>query len=174
MRTPANPNSFQHHPFAMQLMQRAVQLSFEGMKAGHGGPFGAVIARTTNDEIEIIGEGFNRVLTSNDPTAHAEVLAIREACQKVGDFRLQGFTLFSSCEPCPMCFSACYWSRLDAVYFGNTREDAAVIGFDDAAIYQEVGKSVSEREKLPTIHLPDSAARTAFDTWQALPDKQEY
>lgn len=151
-------------------MQRAVALAQQGMDSNQGGPFGAVIA----DGKKIVGEGFNRVLESNDPTAHAEVLAIRAACQSLASFSLQGLTLYSSCEPCPMCLAAAYWARLDAVYFANTRSDAAGIGFDDAAIYAEVTRSPEQRKELPTIHFPFPAAATTFENWQAKTDRTDY
>src|SRR5215471_21434342 len=138
------------------LMRRAVALSAEKMRAGLGGPFGCVIARNG----EIIAEGSNHVTSANDPTAHAEVVAIREACRKLGTFSLEGCELYTSCEPCPMCLGAIYWARLDRVYYANTRVDAAAIGFDDAAIYREFGKPIDGRA-VPFIHLK-SRRRDAF------------
>ncbi len=152
------------------MMQRAVALAQQGMDGNHGGPFGAVIA----DGTKVVGQGFNRVLETNDPTAHAEVLAIRDACQSLNSFSLQGLTLYSSCEPCPMCLAAAYWARLDAVYFANTRSDAARIGFDDAAIYAEVKRAPELRKELPTIHFPCPTAATAFENWQAKADRTDY
>ena len=115
-------------------MREAIRLSKEGMESGHGGPFGAVVVK----DGEIIASGFNRVLSSNDPTAHAEVTAIREACQRLKHFQLDDCILYTSCEPCPMCLGAIYWARPKAVYYANTRKDAAEIGFDDDFIYREL------------------------------------
>src|SRR5579863_3535871 len=116
------------------FMARAIQLSIDSVRAGEGGPFGAVIVR----EGKIIAEGVNRVTSSNDPTAHAEVLAIRQACEALGVFELKDCELYTSCEPCPMCLGAIYWARLSQIYFANTAEDAAKIGFDDSFIYNEL------------------------------------
>jgi guanine deaminase len=151
------------------LMMRAVNLSLEKMRSKEGGPFGAVITRGG----EVISEGWNQVTSCNDPTAHAEVMAIRKACEKLDTFSLEGCEIYSSCEPCPMCLSAIYWARLDRLYFANSRDDAKAIGFDDAHIYEEVGKPVHERF-IPTIrmHLPEAAA--VFAEWHEKVDKIEY
>ena len=140
----------------VRFMRRAVELAREGMTSGKGGPFGCVIVR----DGEIVGEGCNRVTSTNDPTAHAEVVAIRDACSRLGTFQLDGCTVYASCEPCPMCLGAIYWARPAAIYFGGSKSDAAAAGFDDAFIYDEIGRDISER-KIPTsqilnklLHLP--------------------
>ena len=156
----------QHHA---QHMRRAVSLSAEKMRAGMGGPFGAVIVRNG----EVIAEGFNQVTSSNDPTAHAEVVAIRRACEKLGTFSLEGCEIYSSCEPCPMCLAAIYWARIDAIYFANTRADAALIGFDDDHLYREIPKPINERD-IPTRHLALDEARAVFEEWRIMPDKVMY
>ena len=156
----------QHHA---KHMRHAVELSAEKMRAGMGGPFGAVIVRNG----EVISEGFNLVTSSNDPTAHAEVVAIRRACEKLGTFSLEGCEIYSSCEPCPMCLAAIYWARLDAIYFANTREDAALIGFDDDHLYREIPKPINERD-IPTRHLALDEARAVFEEWRVMPDKVMY
>ncbi len=152
-----------------QHMLRAIQLSAERMRAGKGGPFGAVIVK----DGEIVAEGFNQVTTSNDPTAHAEVMAIRRACEALDTFSLEGCTIYTSCEPCPMCLSAIYWARLEAIYFANTREDAADIGFDDDFLYREIPKPLSERQIL-TEKIDLTEARDVFEEWRVKPDKVMY
>jgi guanine deaminase len=147
----------------------AVDLSRARMLANLGGPFGAVIVR----DGEIIAEGWNEVTSSNDPTAHGEVTAIRRACAKLGTFSLKGATIYSSCEPCPMCLSAIYWARLDRLVFANTRQQAAAIGFDDEFLYQEVPKPIADRS-IPTEHLALSEADEVFDMWMKKADKIEY
>jgi guanine deaminase len=151
------------------FLARAIQISRERMLANLGGPFGAVIVK----DGKIISEGWNEVTSTNDPTAHAEVVAIRRACSEVGDFSLKGATIYSSCEPCPMCLSSIYWARLDRLVFANSREDAAAIGFDDAAIYDEVAKPLDSRS-IPTIHMPIEDARAVFREWDVKPDKVPY
>lgn len=151
------------------FMGEAVRLSRENMQAGRGGPFGAVVVR---DGV-VIGEGWNQVTTTNDPTAHAEIVAIRRACEAIGGFSLQGATIYSSCEPCPMCLAAVYWARLDGLYYANTRDQAAGIGFDDEFLYREVAKPIDQRS-IPTIHLPTSEAEKVFDEWTKKPDKIPY
>jgi guanine deaminase len=153
-----------------RLLKRAIALSGERMRAGLGGPFGAVIA---DNEGTIIAEGWNCVTSENDPTAHAEVTAIRRAAAALKRFNLSGLTLYSSCEPCPMCLAATYWARLDRLVFANTRDDAAAIGFDDAAIYEEVPKSIAERS-IPTLHLPLEEGRAIFAEWLGKADKITY
>ena len=150
-------------------MRRAVELSAQHMREGAGGPFGAVIVKNG----KVIAEGWNRVTSTNDPTAHAEVTAIRDACKALGTFSLEGCDIYTSCEPCPMCLSAIYWARLDRIYFANTRQDAAAIGFDDEFLYREVPKPVEVRS-IPTVKhsIPEAAA--VFAEWQAKPDKIEY
>jgi tRNA(Arg) A34 adenosine deaminase TadA len=152
-----------------KFMQRAIELAERGMDANSGGPFGCVIAK----DGEIIGEGCNRVTSTNDPTAHAEIIAIREACQKLGAFQLNGCVVYTSCEPCPMCLGAIYWARPERVYFACTREDAANIGFDDRFIYEELEKANNERH-LQVINLMREEALAVFNKWATKPDKQEY
>ncbi|MHC4471178.1 MAG: nucleoside deaminase [Planctomycetota bacterium] len=152
-----------------ELMMRAVQLSIEKMQQGLGGPFGAVIAR----DGEILAEGWNQVTSSNDPTAHAEVIAIRRACEKLGTFDLTGSEIYSSCEPCPMCLSAILWARLDRLCYSNTREQAAAAGFDDARFYEETRRPAGERG-LPTVRLPLAEAERALEIWKGRDDKISY
>ncbi|MGL5272355.1 MAG: nucleoside deaminase [Phocaeicola sp.] len=151
-----------------ELMRAAIALSIENIENG-GGPFGAVIARNG----EIVATGTNRVTQQCDPTAHAEVSAIREAAQKLGTFNLSGCTIYTSCEPCPMCLGAIYWARLDAMYYGNTQYDAQNIDFDDAFIYRELALTPTAR-KLPTIPLLGKEAIKAFELWQQKSDKILY
>lgn len=152
-----------------ELMRRAIALSLEKMQAGAGGPFGAVIAR----DGEIVAEGWNQVTSANDPTAHAEVVAIRRACTALGRFDLSDCEIYTSCEPCPMCLAAVYWARLRRIHYGNTRQAAAAIGFDDEFLYNEVPKPVQERS-LPTVQLLEEEAQAAFNAWAAKPDKIAY
>ena len=151
-----------------RFMKRAIELSEESMRLG-GGPFGAVIVK----DGKIIGEGMNRVVPLNDPTAHAEVVAMREACHKLATFDLSGAVVFASCEPCPMCLSAIWWARIEKIYFCNTRDDAAAAGFDDAAIYCEISKSLSERT-LPIEQLSCEGACKAFRDWLGSEKKVAY
>lgn len=151
-----------------ELMRRAIELSMNSVKEG-GGPFGAVIAR----DGEIVAEGNNRVTINNDPTAHAEVNAIRNACAKLGAYDLEGCEIYTSCEPCPMCLGAIYWAHLDKIYYANDRKDAAKIGFDDDFIYKEIALSPYRRQKPSEILLRDEAIK-AFKMWQAKTDKKEY
>ena len=150
-------------------LARAIELSREHMDKGAGGPFGAVIVR----DGEVLAEGWNQVTSANDPTAHAEVTAIRRACQEIGDFSLEGATLYTSCEPCPMCLASAYWARVSRIVFANTRQDAADIGFDDSLIYDEIPKPIPERI-LPMDHLPSLEARAVFDAWADKDDKISY
>ncbi|MPQ75768.1 nucleoside deaminase [Hydrogenovibrio sp. JE_KL2] len=150
-------------------MRKAIQLSAEKMEAGFGGPFGAVVVK----DGEVIAEGFNQVTSSNDPTAHAEVDAIRKACQKLETFDLSGCEIYTSCEPCPMCLSAIYWARLDKIYYANSREDAADIGFDDEMLYREITKPVEERA-IPTLRLLADEAIKPFEEWKQKSDKTPY
>ena len=152
-----------------QLMRRAIALSMEKMQSGSGGPFGAVIARNG----EIIAEGWNEVTSTCDPTAHAEVVAIRRACQAVGTFALHDCEIFTSCEPCPMCLGAIYWARLGRIWFGNDRRDAAAIGFDDEFLYREIPRPPDQRS-LPAEQLLADEARVVFDLWTQKPDKVTY
>ena len=150
-------------------MREAIRLSVEKMEAGFGGPFGCVIVKNG----KIIPRGFNNVTSSNDPTAHAEVDAIRKACQALGTYQLDNCELYTSCEPCPMCLGAIYWARPKKVYYGNTKADAARIGFDDQFIYDEIDKPLTARAILMQQLLPD-AAKEAFDRWEAKVDKTGY
>lgn len=152
-----------------QLMRRAIALSFEKMQAGSGGPFGAVVAH----EGRIVAEGWNQVTSTNDPTAHAEIVAIRRACTALGRFDLSDCEIFTSCEPCPMCLAAVYWARLRGIRYGNDRKAAAAIGFDDEFLYREVPKPIAERA-IPTAQMLAEEARAAFDAWAAKPDKVRY
>jgi guanine deaminase len=152
-----------------EFMREAIRLSLENMRERNGGPFGAVVVK----EGKIIAKGYNQVTENNDPTAHAEVMAIREACRVLGTFQLTGCELYTSCEPCPMCLGAIYWSRPDKVYFGNTRTDAAVAGFDDEFIYTELAMGLQER-KLPIEQICREEAIKAFEEWVAKPDKTKY
>ena len=151
-----------------ELMREAIRLSIENVAAG-GGPFGAVIARGG----EIIATGVNRVTATNDPTAHAEVSAIRGAAQRLGTFNLAGCEIFTSCEPCPMCLGAIYWARLDKVYYANTKADAKAIGFDDSFIYDELALP-QDRRKLSAEAMMRNEAIKAFELWAAKEDKTEY
>jgi guanine deaminase len=151
-----------------ELMQRAIELSIKSVRNG-GGPFGAVIAR----EGEIIAEGSNGVTIYNDPTAHAEVTAIRKACEKLGTFDLTGCEIYTSCEPCPMCLGAIYWAHLDKIYYANNRKDAADIGFDDDFIYQEIEVKPQYRKK-PSEILMREEGLEAFRIWNKKTDKIEY
>jgi tRNA(Arg) A34 adenosine deaminase TadA len=150
-------------------MHEAIKLADEGMQSGRGGPFGAVIVRHG----EIVGRGNNRVTSTNDPTAHAEVTAIRDACANLKTFQLTDCELYTSCEPCPMCLSAIYWARIPTVYYGNTRADAAAIGFDDDFIYQQVPLPIEKRAIKMTSFLRE-AAQSSFQGWAAKQDKVKY
>ena len=149
-------------------MRKAIELSIKSVRNG-GGPFGAVIAR----EGEIIAEGSNGVTIYNDPTAHAEVTAIRKACEKLGTFELKGCEIYTSCEPCPMCLGAIYWAHLDKIYYANDRKDAAEIGFDDDFIYQEIEVKPQYRKK-PSEILMREEGLEAFRIWNKKTDKIEY
>ena len=151
------------------FMREAIRLSVEKMRAGQGGPFGAVVARAG----EIIGRGWNQVTSTNDPTAHAEIVALREACRRLGNFQLTDCELYSSCEPCPMCLSAIYWARVGKLFYAATRQDAAAAGFDDELIYREIPLPVRER-RLPSEQLLRDPAVAAFEEWQRKHDKILY
>ena len=151
-----------------EFMNRAIELSIESVNKG-GGPFGCVIVK---DE-KIVSEGSNKVTSSKDPTAHGEIVAIREACKKINNFSLSGFELYSSCEPCPMCLSAIYWARIDKVYFANTRQDAQKIDFDDSLIYSEFQKNIDKR-KIPMVQMMRDEALKAFELWDKKTDKVKY
>lgn len=152
-----------------QFMKRAIALAREGMDAGRGGPFGCIVVR----DGEIIGEGNNCVTSANDPTAHAEVVAIREACRTLGAFQLDGCSIYTSCEPCPMCLGAIYWARPAQVFYAGTREDAAAVGFDDDFIYDELAKPNAERERVMINLLRDEGV-ALFHSWAEKPDKIAY
>src|SRR5262249_49545900 len=152
MSSPSSPQ--------LELMRQAIALSAEKMRLGIGGPFGAVVAR----EGRVVANGFNQVTSTNDPTAHTEIMAIRAACRALGSFRLTGGEIYPSCEPCPMCLGAIYWAHLDRVYYGNSRTDAAAIGFDDDHIYRELRADIAQRS-LPLIRLAPEEARRVFDEW---------
>lgn len=151
------------------FIERAIELSREHMNQGHGGPFGCVIVK----EGKIISQGWNCVTSSNDPTAHAEINAIREACKQLNNFDLSGCVIYSSCEPCPMCLSAIFWARIDKIFFANTREDAAKIRFDDDFFYQEL-KLPLQKRKIPMIQMNRSEAIKVFEEWEKKPDKISY
>jgi guanine deaminase len=151
------------------FMARAIEIALENVRSGRGGPFGAVVVKNG----KIIAEGANRVTATNDPTAHAEVLAIREACKKLGSFELHGCELYTSCEPCPMCLGAIYWARPDHVYFGGSAEDASSAGFDDSLIYREITLPHTSR-KIPMIQLMHDQALEPFRAWQRQPNKISY
>lgn len=151
------------------FMEKAVELSLENMRAGKGGPFGAIIVR----QGKIVGTGANHVTSDNDPTAHAEVVAIRDACKNLGTFQLDDCEIYTSCEPCPMCLAAIYWARPKAIYYANTRKDAADIGFDDDFLYEELKRNLEERS-LPIHQLDKSNALKVFDERKRKTDKIEY
>ena len=150
-------------------MRRAIELSIENVRSGLGGPFAALVVK----DGEILATGTNVVTTTCDPTAHAEVVAIREACRKLAQFQLEGCEIYTTCEPCPMCLGAIYWARPARVYFGNTAADAAAIGFDDSFIYQQLGVSLPERA-IPMIQLMREEAQSAFQEWERKSDRVRY
>jgi guanine deaminase len=152
-----------------KFMREAIRQSLEGMERNDGGPFGAIVVKDGN----IVGRGNNRVTSSNDPTAHAEVVAIRDACKNLGSFQLDGCDIYTSCEPCPMCLGAIYWARPERVFFGCTRTDAADIQFDDALIYNEMTVPLEQR-KIPMIPLLRDEALAVFRAWKEKEDKTEY
>ena len=152
-----------------EFMREAIRLSIEKMEAGYGGPFGAVVVRNG----EIIARGYNNVLATNDPTAHAEVDAIRKACQALGTYQLTDCEVYTSCEPCPMCLGAIYWARPSKVYYANTKTDAAQIGFDDQFIYEELEKNLSERF-IPMEQLLREEALEGFRAWERKMNKTLY
>jgi guanine deaminase len=151
------------------FMRRAIALSIEQARSGVGGPFGAVIVK----DGRIIAEGANQVTSTNDPTAHAEIMAIRNACAALHDFSLAGCEIYTSCEPCPMCLAAIYWARLDRIHYGNGRADAARIGFDDAFLYEEIPRAIEARS-IPTGQLLAPEALAAFAEWERKADKIRY
>ena len=151
-----------------EFMKMAIELSIESVNK-NGGPFGCVIVKNN----KVIAKGSNKVTSTNDPTAHGEIVAIREACKKLNNFNLNGSELYSTCEPCPMCLSAIYWARISKIYYGNTREDAQKIDFDDSFIYSEFEKKVKER-KIPMIQMMRNEALKAFELWDKKTDKVKY
>ena len=151
-----------------KFMRQAIDLSIENVHNG-GGPFGAVIVR----DGEVVATGVNNVVPHCDPTAHAEVSAIRKACQRVGDFKLDGCTIYTSCEPCPMCLSAIYWAGIERIFYGNTKQDAEDINFSDKFIYDELALPMTER-RVPAVNMMRDEALEAFRDWQNKSDKMEY
>jgi len=152
-----------------EFLREAIRLSIEKMNSGAGGPFGAVVVR----DGEIIGRGWNQVTSTNDPTAHAEVVAIRDACSTLKSFSLAGCELYSSCEPCPLCLAAAYWARIERIYFAASCDDATVAGFDDRNFYRELSTPASERSTPMQQALRDEAL-VAFDAWRKSPDRIQY
>ena len=151
-----------------KFMQRAIELSIESVNKG-GGPFGSVIVK----DDKIIAEGSNKVTLNNDPTAHGEIVAIRQACKSLNNFNLSGCELYSTCEPCPMCLSAIYWARLDKIYYANTRSDAQKIDFSDSMIYEELNKTIKDR-KISMHQMLREEAIKAFELWDKKTDKVKY
>lgn len=162
-----SPNPMTNNP--VEFIKIAVDLSREGSQSNKGGPFGCVVVKNG----KIVGKGSNQVTSSNDPTAHAEVVAIRDACKNLNTFQLTDCEIFTSCEPCPMCLGAIYWARPSKVYFANTRHEAAEAGFDDAFIYEEINVAPDKR-KIEMVHFPDQQALQIFKDWIAKPDKIDY
>ncbi|HMG83316.1 MAG TPA: nucleoside deaminase [Ferruginibacter sp.] len=152
-----------------KFMLEAIQLSQHAIDKKEGGPFGCIIVK----DDKIIGRGNNKVLINNDPTAHAEIIAIRDACKNLGTFQLDDCEIYSSCEPCPMCLGAIYWTRAKVIYFANNCKDAADIGFDDSMIYKEMRMNMADR-KIPGIEILRHEALPVFKTWKDDPDKSEY
>ena len=151
------------------FLEKAIELAREGMKGGQGGPFGCVVVQGDT----IVGEGCNRVTSLNDPTAHAEVVAIRNACEKLGTYQLSDCDIYTNCEPCPMCLGAIYWARPRKVIYANTKEQAAAIEFDDAFIYDEINAPM-EKRKIPFIHYPHPDAKKLFEDWDQWEGKKRY
>ena len=151
------------------FMQKAIDLAIEGMNSNQGGPFGCIIVKNG----EIVGKGYNKVTSTNDPTAHAEVVAIRDACANLNSFQLENCTIYTSCEPCPMCLGAIYWARPDKVYFAASKTDAANAGFDDAFIYKELPLNFDKRS-IPFEQMDAKKAVKAFDLWIKKEDKEKY
>lgn len=166
MPAPFDDDDAPHHA---AFMRRAIALSREHMQGGAGGPFGAVVVL----DGKIVGEGWNQVTSANDPTAHAEVTAIRDACRRLGTFSLKGAVLYTSCEPCPMCLAATYWARIGHFFYGNDRADAAEIGFDDAFLYAELALP-TERRALPSRRLLAGEAHAVFQEWTVKADRIPY
>lgn len=156
-------------PQEKKYLERAIELSREGMKGGQGGPFGCIVVK----DGEIVGEGCNNVTSSNDPTAHAEVVAIRNACTHLNTYQLTDCDIYTSCEPCPMCLGAIYWARPRRVIYANTKEDAAAIEFDDDFIYKEISTVMNDRS-IPFIHFPHPLAMEIFMEWKHWEGKTKY
>jgi guanine deaminase len=152
-----------------EFMQQAIALATENVESGRGGPFGAVIVK----DGKVIATGVNRVTATHDPTAHAEVTAIRSACGRLGTFQLEDCDVYTSCEPCPMCLAAIYWARCRAIYFGNTAADAAKVGFDDSFLYEELKRPLSER-RIPIVQMLPDEAWASFAAWRDAPKKVLY
>lgn len=152
-----------------EFMWEAIRLSIQNIRSGNGGPFACVIVK----DGKIIARGTNMVTSTNDPTAHAEVVAIRNACKELNTFQLSGCEVYTSCEPCPMCLGAIYWARPDIIYYANGRSDAAKIGFDDEFLYEELSTKLSNR-KIPTKQLMREEALAAFHEWEQKQDKIHY
>ena len=152
-----------------EFMLQAIQLATDNVTSGRGGPFGAVVVK----DGKVIATGANQVTALNDPTAHAEVTAIRNACTALGHFQLDGCDVYTSCEPCPMCLAALYWSRCRAIYFGNCAADAAKVGFDDSFLYEEVKKPLSERS-IPIVRMLPEQAWESFAAWEKSSFKVDY
>ncbi|HUR30894.1 MAG TPA: nucleoside deaminase [Saprospiraceae bacterium] len=153
----------------MEFMREAIRLSHQGMSLNEGGPFGSVIVCNGN----IIGRGNNKVTSTNDPTAHAEVIALRDACMRLNTFELIDCEIYSSCEPCPMCLGAIYWARINKIYFACSRKDAALIGFDDDFLYKEIPKELTQRT-IPLEQMMRDEAMNVFNEWMKKPDKIDY
>ena len=151
-----------------EFMKKAIELSIESVNNG-GGPFGCVIVK----DAKIVSEGSNKVTSTNDPTAHGEIVAIRNACEKLNNFNLKGSEIYSTAEPCPMCLSAIYWARIDEIYYANTRDDARKIDFDDSLIYSELQKNIDKRKIIMTQIMRDEAIK-AFELWDKKKDKVKY
>jgi guanine deaminase len=151
------------------FMEQAIALATENVTSGRGGPFGAVVVR----DGKVVASAANKVTATNDPTAHAEIVAIREACASLGTFVLSGCEIYTSCEPCPMCLAAIYWSRLDAIFYGNTAADAAWAGFDDAFLYDEAKKPLDQRS-IPTVNLLRERAISSFEAWREYAGRIDY
>lgn len=151
------------------FLEKAIELSRKGIEDGQGGPFGCVIVKDNT----IVGEGWNMVTSTNDPTAHAEVMAIRNACKNLATYQLTGCDIYTSCEPCPMCLGAIYWARPKRVIYANTKAEAAAIEFDDDFIYKEINAAMHNR-KIPFIHAPHNKAKEIFQQWKQLDDKKKY
>jgi guanine deaminase len=154
---------------SQEFMQRAIALALENIRLSQGGPFAALIVKDSR----VIAEGSNRVTLANDPTAHAEIVAVREACRALGDFQLSGCDLYTTCEPCPMCLGAIYWARLARVFYAGTAEDAAAAGFDDAFIYGEIRRH-PEARRIPMTQILRDESLAIFSAWLRLADKKPY